>query len=119
MKKLLLIIIIFMSTFLMSFSQIIRKDSQQSLINQNIIINNQKIILKNQDTIKQNRKQDTLKVYDTLKMSDIERKKLEYFEYQRKEQQMNKNLKKMDEQLKYNEKETIKLDSVFQKRGIK
>jgi hypothetical protein len=102
-----------MSTFLISFSQTAKKDSLQLLKNQNTIINNQKIIIKNQDTIKQTRRQDT------LKMTDLERKKLEYFEYQRKQQQMNKNLEKMDKNIDILDKQSIKMDSVFKKRGIK
>ena len=114
MKKILLIFVIFMLS-LVGFSQTIKKDTQQSLINQYIIINNQKNILKNQDTIKQIRKQDTIK-HDTLKMSDAERKKLEYFEYQRKQQQMNKNLEKMDKSMGVLDKQSAVMDSILKKK---
>ena len=112
MKKLFLIIVIFMSSFLVGISQTSKTDTQL-LKNQNTIINNQKTIIKNQDTIKE------LRIQDTLKMSAIERKKLEYFEYQRKQQQINKNLEKMDKNLDALDKQSAVMDSILLKKKIK
>ena len=109
MKKILLIIVILITSFLVGISKTTKTDTQL-LKNQNTIINNQKTILKNQDTIKEN------SIQDTLKMSSVERKKLEYFEYQRKQQQMTKNLEKMDKSLDVLDKQSAVMDSILNKR---
>ena len=109
MKKFLIIIIIIISSiFFISNSHEYKTIKDEPISIQDT---SQKQIIKNQNTVKR----DTIK----NKLSESERKKLEYHEYEKKQHQINKNLNKMDENIQTVEKQKIVMDSVLLKRKIK
>ncbi len=72
-----------------------------------------------QDTVKQEKtvqvsqtiKKDTIK-----KISDEEHKKQEWIEYQKKQQNLNKNLEETDKSILLLEKQSAKMDSILKKK---
>jgi uncharacterized protein HemX len=90
MKKLIFIVILGTSIFLSGLPQQVKKDSISS-------------------------KQDTIKIDTTKKLTDAERKKLEYLEYQKKQRQINKNFEKMDKSMNDLDRQSAVMDSILKK----
>jgi hypothetical protein len=102
MKKILLVIVIFMLSFIVGISQTTKK----------VTVKPDSI---RKDSIYQYEKKDM----NIVKMTDLERKKKEYLEYERKQRQISKNLDQMDKNIDVLDKQKATMDSVLLKRKIK
>ena len=96
MKKSVLIIVFIVLTALVSYSQTVKP-----------------VISKKDSITKDSIYRSEMKI---IKMSDMERKKQEYFEHQVKQEKMDRNIKTMDKSIENLQKQSALIDSLLKRK---